>query len=284
MRIIDLAFNASLLFLTLGTHAQNNGTLHLADGSKYSVTNEITSTSSSEIMGQTMESNADVTTVYQIEVNHLNNQQYHMKNKIASIKMTMNSPAQNLTFDSQKKEDMDGPIGSAIKDFINQPQDVVMDRSGNVIPSEDSSQASDSSAQSASILKQLGDPKEQGYGATMAFLTVPKNVSIGSKWQDSTSAEGVTKVTLYEIKDLKGTLATIAITGKEDRDTKMEMQGMEINTKTKGQFTGEGTVELSTGVIKQNKMTESAEGTVSVMGQDIPTKIKVTSTTSVNPL
>ena len=284
MRIIDLAFNASLLFLTLGTHAQNNGTLHLADGSKYSVTNEITSTSSSEIMGQTMESNADVTTVYQIEVNHLNNQQYHMKNKIASIKMTMNSPAQNLTFDSQKKEDMDGPIGSAIKDFINQPQDVVMDRSGNVIPSEDSSQASDSSAQSASILKQLGDPKEQGYGATMAFLTVPKNVSIGSKWQDSTSAEGVTKVTLYEIKDLKGTLATIAITGKEDRDTKMEMQGMEINTKTKGQFTGEGTVELSTGVIKQNTMTESAEGTVSVMGQDIPTKIKVTSTTSVNPL
>ncbi|MDE3212760.1 MAG: hypothetical protein KGM98_05960, partial [Bacteroidota bacterium] len=246
--------------------------------------NKITSNSSSEVMGQTMESNADVTTVYHIEVQNQQNKQYHMKNSIASIKMTMTSPAQSVSFDSDKKDDLDGPIGSAVKPYINQPQDVVMDETGNLIQNTDSSQASDSASQSENLLKQLGDPKQQGYGASMAFMTVPKNASVGTKWQDSTSNEGVTKVTQYEIKDLSGTVATVSMTGTEDRDTKMEMQGMEISTKTKGQFTGTGTVELSTGVVKQNTFTENAEGTVSVMGQDIPTKIKVTSTTSVSPL
>ncbi len=284
MSVSKLSFLASFLIIATATQAQEHGTLNLANGTKYNVENKITSNSSSEVMGQTMESNADVTTVYHIEVQNQQNKQYHMKNSIASIKMTMTSPAQSVSFDSDKKDDLDGPIGSAVKPYINQPQDVVMDETGNLIQNTDSSQASDSASQSENLLKQLGDPKQQGYGASMAFMTVPKNASVGTKWQDSTSNEGVTKVTQYEIKDLSGTVATVSMTGTEDRDTKMEMQGMEISTKTKGQFTGTGTVELSTGVVKQNTFTENAEGTVSVMGQDIPTKIKVTSTTSVSPL
>ena len=43
---------------------------------------------------------------------------------------------------------------------------------------------------------------------------------------------------------------TISIAGTINSEVKMEMQGMEIKTKTKGKFTGEEIVNVNTGVIK----------------------------------
>jgi hypothetical protein len=56
---------------------------------------------------------------------------------------------------------------------------------------------------------------------------------------------------------------------------------MEIGTKTTGTFTGEQTVDVTTGVISKNNLTADAKGTISVMGQDIPTTVKATSVTTV---
>ena len=64
----------------------------------------------------------------------------------------------------------------------------------------------------------------------------------------------------------------------------MEMQGMEINTKTTGTFSGEQTADVNTGIINQNNLTADAKGTISVMGQEIPTTVKATSTTTVKTL
>jgi hypothetical protein len=130
----------------------------------------------------------------------------------------------------------------------------------------------------------MGDPEQQGYGAKMAFLPISKKVKAGTSWQDSTSAEGVTRVTNYLVKEIKGNTATISISGTENRDTKMEMQGMEINTKTTGKFAGEESVDINTGVILQNNTSADASGTINVMGQEIPTTIKATSVTTVKPI
>ena len=178
---------------------------------------------------------------------------------------------------------MDGEMGSTVKNYINQSKDVVMDKSGNVIVSKqtDTSTEKDAVTQTQMILKQMGDPEQQGYGAKMAFLPISKNARAGTSWKDSTSADGVTRVTNYSVKEIKGNTATISISGTENRDTKMEMQGMEINTKTTGKFTGEESVEINTGVILQNNTTADASGTISVMGQEIPTTIKATSVTTV---
>ncbi|MEO7121371.1 MAG: hypothetical protein ABIY62_09755, partial [Ginsengibacter sp.] len=88
-------------------------------------------------------------------------------------------------------------------------------------------------------------------------------------------------VSNYVIKEINGNDAVVGITGTENRDTKMEMQGMEIGTKTTGTFTGEQTVDLTTGVISKNNIAADAKGTISAMGQDIPTTIKVASVTTV---
>ena len=257
----------------------------LIKGQKYIVENKITTTSTSEMQGQSMETNADITSVYNIEVNEVKDNTYNMTNKIAAIKMNMSTMGQNINFDSDKKEDMDGEMGSNLKDYINHPYPVVMDLSGKVIVQDKKDSIQNSApSQTEMMLKQMGDPEAQGYGAVFAFLAISKKTQQGNSWQDSTSKDGVTKVTNYTIKDIKENIATITVSGTETRDTKIEMQGMEIGTKTNGKFSGEETVDINTGVILQNNTTMDASGNISVMGQEIPTKVKATSVTTVKPM
>jgi Family of unknown function (DUF6263) len=292
----NILFTISIVFAFTGTFAQNNGTVALNKGQKYTLQSKVTTSSSSEIQGQTMETNADITTVYDIEVTDIfkpagvKDSNYKMNNKISAIKMNMNSLGQNINFDSDKKEDMDGEIGSNIKGIINQPNNVVMDKSGNIIldaeasTKSDSSTANDATGQTEMILKQMGDPVQQGYGAKLAFMPISKKAKAGSSWQDSASADGVTRVTNYTIKEINGNIATITVSGTENRDTKVEMQQMEIETKTTGKFTGEQNVDITSGAILKNTISMDATGTLRVMGQDIPTTIKATTVNTVTPM
>jgi hypothetical protein len=173
-------------------------------------------------------------------------------------------------------------MGSNLKGIINEPNPVVMDKSGNIIVAKkDTSVQKPAASQTEMLLKQMGDPEQLGYGAKIAFIAVPQKAKVGTAWQDSISSDGVTRVTNYVIKEINGNDAVVGISGTENRDTKMEMQGMEIGTKTTGTFTGEQTVDVTTGVISKNNLTVDAKGTISVMGQDIPTTIKATSVTTV---
>ncbi len=257
----------------------------LVKGQKYAVENKINTASTSEMQGQSMETNADITSVYNIEVEDVKDNTYSMTNKIAAIKMNMSTMGQNINFDSDKKEDMDGEMGSNLKDYINHPNPVVMDLSGKVIVQDKKDSTKNSaSTPSEMMLKQMGDPEAQGYGAVFAFQAISKKAQPGNSWQDSTSKDGVTRVTNYTIKDIKKNIATVTVSGTETRDTKTEMQGMEIGTKTSGKFSGEETVDINTGVILQNNTTVNASGNITVMGQEIPTKVRATSVTNVKPL
>lgn len=107
MKKISLFIAASFVFMA-AAFAQNDGTLNLPKGQKYTVENKVTTKSTSEMSGQSMESTADITSVYAIEVKDLKDNNYNMTNSMSSIKMNMSSMGQNITFDSDKKEDMDG--------------------------------------------------------------------------------------------------------------------------------------------------------------------------------
>ncbi|MEO6220297.1 MAG: DUF6263 family protein, partial [Ginsengibacter sp.] len=176
--------------------AQDNNTINPDKGQRYLVENKLNTVSSSEMMGQTMESKANFTTTFNIEVKEVKDNNINFTNTITSLKMNVNAMGQDLSFDSDKKEDMDGDIGKNFKDVINQPKDVVMDNFGNVIITEkiDTLAENKSSGNPTEmIMKQMGgDPAEQGYGAKMAFHAIPKNAKKGSTWTDSSSSKGTT--------------------------------------------------------------------------------------------
>jgi hypothetical protein len=258
--------------------AQSNASLNLKKGQKYVVENKVTTKSSTEMQGQQMEANIDATTLYNIEVKDAVANNYNLTNTITNLKMNMSQMGQEMTFDSDKKDDLNGPIGTAMKDFINQPKAVVIDKSGKVIGEKKDEKKDEPTSMMA---KQLGNFEATGFGADMAFEALPQNAKVGSAWTNKTDVDGISKTTNYTVKSINGKLATIGLEGTLATDTKMEMQGMEITTKTTGTFTGEEIVDMTTGVVQSNNLTTDAKGIVGVMGQELPTSSKVVSATTV---
>jgi len=262
------------------------GTIRLQKGQHFIVDNQLVTASTSELQGQSMETNARVTTRYDLAVNDATGDRYKMTNRITSIKMTMSAMGQDMNFDSGNKDDMNGQIGSSVKPFIDTPQVVNMDNRGNLIM--DSTASADSASQKSvdpatAMLRQLGDPATQGYGAKFAFLYFPKGIAAGTSWQDSVTSGGTTTVTHFSIQGLQGDTATVATSGTDRRETKTAMQGMEIQTKTSGSFSGVQSVNIRTGVIGKSTSTLTEKGTISVMGQEIPTTVTVTTTNIITP-
>jgi hypothetical protein len=263
---------------SMALFAQSNGSLNLKKGQKYVVENKVTTKSSTEMQGQQMEANIDATTLYNIEVKDAVANNYNLTNTITNLKMNMSQMGQEMTFDSDKKDDLNGPIGTAMKDFINQPKAVVIDKSGKVIGEKKDEKKDEPTSMMA---KQLGNFEATGFGADMAFEALPQNAKVGSAWTNKTDVDGISKTTNYTVKSINGKLATIGLEGTLATDTKMEMQGMEITTKTTGTFTGEEIVDITTGVVQSNNLTTDAKGIVGVMGQELPTSSKVVSATTV---
>ena len=270
-------FTIAVTFISMGLFAQDNRSLNLKKGQKYVVENKISTKSSTEMQGQSMEANADITSTYNIEVKEVVADNYNLTNTVTAVKMNMTQMGQEMNFDSEKKEDIDGPIGSALKDYIKQPKEVVIDKSGKII-----SQKTDEKADSTNMIaKQLGNFEATGYGADMAFESLPPNAKAGSTWTSKKDNAGISKTTNYTVKSINGNLATLSLSGDITSDTKMENQGMEITTKTTGKFSGEEIVDITTGVIQSNTSTVDASGIIGVMGQELPTSSKITSTTTV---
>ncbi len=270
-------FLISIVCFSTASIAQTNGTLKLTTGKTYQVENKIETTSSTEVQGQSMESKANVTSTYKIEVKDKTSENYSLTNTLSHIVMDMSMMAQQINFDSDKKEDMNGDMGTALKDYINQPKDLQIDNSGKII----SADSTDTSA--TGIAKRLNF-EQTGYGTQLAFLALPANPKVGSTWTDSSSTDGISRTTDYTIKDISGGIADISFTGKVATDATMQQNGMEISTKTTGKVSGEEKVDVKTGVIQSSTSTGDASGTVTAMGQDFPTSAKVTSTTTVKEL
>ena len=271
-----MLLSAAICFTTV-TMAQSNGTLNLAKGQKYVVENKVSTTSSTQMQGQSMDTKADIASVYNIEVKNKTDNSFNLSNTVTNLKMSMSMMGNNINFDSDSSDDMNGQIGSSLKDYINQPKDVEIDKSGNII-----TKASADTSESE-IAKQLGFDAS-GYGAQVAFLALPHNSKAGTTWSDKIDNDGISRSTNYVIKDISGGIATVSFSGTATTNKTIQQQGMEIGTKTTGKFSGEEKVDTKTGVVQTNTSTTEASGTVTAMGQDFPTTTKITSTTTVKTL
>lgn len=273
MKKITLFLAAALCIAT--TYAQNS--LNLQKGQKYLVENKVTTVSNTEVQGQNMETNVNVTTNYHVEVTDVTPTTIMLNNTVSKMLMTMNMMGQDMNFDSEKKEDLDGPIGSSLKDVIMKPVSVTLEKSGKVVPAKKDTAKKDMSP----MAMQFGDFEAQGYGSELTFLPLPANLKAGSTWTANSTSGSTKKTTNYMVKSITGNMATLAIDGTMDVTMEMEQQGMQMTTKTKGKFTGSEIVDTKTGVIQSNTTTVSTDGTIEVMGQEIPTSAKTTSTTTV---
>ena len=279
-------FLSAFLLLSIAVFCQHPGTLVLAKGQKYLVENKFSAVTSQEITGQSMESKADIFTSNNFEVSDIKDGNYNLTNTITKITAVLSAMGQDMSFDSDKKEDMNGEMGNGMKDIINQPKNVVVDKKGNIVVMKSDTLKKDSSTAMMSMMlgQFMGDPEETGYGLKEAFIIIPSKVKPGFSWTDSSSVKGVKKTTIYTVKEINGSEATIDISGTVNMDTNTQMGGMDVTNKSNGIMTGEEIVDVKTGIVKQKTTNLESSGSVQTMGMDIPMKTKFTAVSTVKSI
>ena len=272
----------SLLFFAsvISASAFSQGQINLTKGQQYQVDSKISIQSSTEVQGQTMETNNDASTVYTIDVKDVTPAGYSLSNVLKSMKSSVSQMGQEQTFDSEKKDDMDGPVGKALSGSIMVPMAVMISKQGVTIPSKMDKKVEDKSM----IGRSIAAFEESGYGSQLAFLAVPANAKVGDTWSATHDTKDVKTTTNYIVKEINGDILTLAVSGTTQNDVTMENNGMELEVKTAGKFTGEEKVNSKTGVIQSSNTVTDASGTVGAMGQEFPSTTKITTATTVKML
>ena len=272
----------SLLFFAsvITASAFSQGQINLTKGQQYQVDSKVVTASSTEVQGQTMETNVDAASIFNIEVKDVTDAGYSLSNTLKSLKSSTSQMGQEMTFDSEKKEDMEGPVGTALASSIHVPMPVMITKKGDVVPDKNAKKSDDKSM----ITRSIATYEATGYGSQMAFLAIPANAKVGDTWSANHDTKDSKMTTNYTIKEINGDVVTLSLAGTTSNDVTMENNGMELEIKTSGKFTGEQKVNSKTGVVQSSTTVTDASGTVGAMGQEFPSTTKVTTTTTVKML
>ena len=275
MKKIALCVSALILLVT--SFAQSSGKIVLNKGQKFIQETSGNVLITQEMMGQSMESKIDIKSANTIEVADVKDTSYSLITTVTKMKMNMSAMGQDMSYDSDKK-DNDSTIGKSMEKILNNPKNVEISKTGKVINKEESEKKdteADANMMTGMIDNLLNN--SSGEASTLMFQVIPEKAKVGYSWGDSVNNDELKSNTTYTIKELKGNDATVTVKGSMQVSKKAQAQNMEFTSNSTGGFTGELVIDTKTGVVKQRNTTLETTGSVEAMGQQIPMKTKVTS-------
>ncbi|MDO9373819.1 MAG: DUF6263 family protein [Bacteroidota bacterium] len=283
---LTLAATAAL-FIGSSSFAQTtSGKLGLTKGQKLQVDNSIKSVISQEMAGQSIEISVDANLVHQLEVKDKKDKSYVVASTLKKLSTNGNAMGNSLSFDSDKKEDLESETGKALKDRLNVAQDIELADDAKVINGVKPS--TDKPASGGQLLDMInnvtGAGNDNSNGANAAFEVMPAGKKVGDTWSDSSITEEIKTYRNYTLKEIKGDVATVSLTGKQITNKKVEQQGMQITVNMEGKLSGEGFVDMKTGILKERTILLDGTGNIEVMEQSMPMSTKVTTKTTVKSI
>jgi Family of unknown function (DUF6263) len=228
---------------------------------------------SMEVMGQTMDNVSTLTS--NVEVKEVTDSSYIFSNTVKHITMKINGMGQDISFDSDKKDDMDGQLGQALKGQVGAMQEIQVTKQGKIAGTK---QAEDKKAgpDMASMMSMSGDlTKGQPYPILIQLPS--KTVKPGDTWTDSSGTPATIKtVTIYTLKSIGADAVLVSFTGTLAKTGTIEQNGMEMQMDMTGTVKGEATYETGSGLLKTNNSTSDIKGTLGIMGQNAPIAATIT--------
>ncbi|MEP6597549.1 MAG: DUF6263 family protein, partial [Ginsengibacter sp.] len=203
MKKITLCIFA-LLFVAGISLAQSPGKIVLNKGQKFMQETSGNVIINQEAMGQSMESKIDINSTNTIEVKDVKDTSYSLTNTIVKMKMNMSAMGQDMSYDSDKK-DNDSTISKSMDKILNKPKDVDINNTGKVInklTAEKKETDPNADMMTGMLESVLGNSSDDA--SALAFQVIPLNAKVGYSWSDSAVKEGSKLNTIYTIKELKG--------------------------------------------------------------------------------
>jgi Family of unknown function (DUF6263) len=201
----------------IGVNAQK---IAVSKGQKLESVVKLKMTMTMEMMGQSMDNSSDVATTSELEVKDVNKDGFQFGNTIKRMTVQSSMMGQDVNFDSDKKEDMDGQMGQVLKDKIGKAEVVNIDKQGKVTEIEgDTSTSAGGMGDMMSMTAKL--TKGQPY--PMLIQLPAKPIKKGDSWTDSSGTlSGMKTVTVYTLKEINGGDYIVSFTGTLARSGTMQ--------------------------------------------------------------
>ena len=279
-------FLAALLCNTILLSAQTvSRKVGLAKGQQLEQQSHVKMNMTQEAMGQSIEikMESDITNVVEVKDAASNN--FEVASTVKKILMSMNAMGQDMKFDSDKKEDMDGQLGQAFKGKIGVPREFTVNGEGVITTIKNKPEKTEDPGgmMGGMMSGALGNGEEKEGAAFNSLANIPaKGVKVGESWNDSTSDDNGKTLTTYTLKEVSGGNGLVTLSSNMAISREMEQQGMAVQMDMKGTTTGEYTFEIATGIIKSRKATTKSTGTIEVAGQSVPVNMETTVESTVN--
>ena len=282
--------SALALTLTLGLAAQSyTPAVKLEAGKQYTVTTITKSNMTQEAMGQTMEIPIDATNKATLTIKELSNKGYESTYITDRVQFAANMMGQDMNYDSDKKDDKDGPMGKTMNKLVGKETSFVVNGAGNIIKETIVKQTQEKSDEEGPDMMtgMMGIGMSEASTCPVFNLFVNNTeLKIGDSFIDSSTVndkDGSTKTsTTYILKEIKNGKSIFTLNGQVAISKKMEMQGMEMTTTTASKSTGDMIVDVATGLLVSKSIVTETTGNVDVQGMSIPITGKTTSIITVS--
>ncbi|MBC7508030.1 MAG: hypothetical protein H7320_04665 [Ferruginibacter sp.] len=260
------------------------GKIVVKKGQHFVVESSTDGTVKQEMMGQSMEMKISSATKLSAEIKDSKDNKYTITQMVTAMKSSFSGMGQEKTFDSDKKEDMDGEAGAVYKDKFNVPKDVIITNEGKSIAGADTTKKNSKPDDNpmAAIMDLMGGGQDNV--TTVLFLVIPGGKKAGDTWQDSSVNEGVKMKRTYTLNAIANKEAAVSINAVVDINKTMQVQGMDMNAVMTSKIISTVLVDVLSNIQKENKSTMEIIGTIDVMGQSVPITAKGSSLTSVKAM
>ena len=278
------------LTLTLGLAAQSyTPAVKLEAGKQYTVTTITKSNMTQEAMGQTMEIPIDATNKATLTIKAASDKGYESTYITDRVQFAANMMGQDMNYDSDKKDDKDGPMGKTMNKLVGKETSFVVNGAGNIIKETIVKQTQEKSDEEGPDMMtgMMGMGMSEASTCPVFNLFVNNTeLKIGDSFVDSSTVndkDGSTKTsTTYILKEIKDGKSIFTLNGQVAISKKMEMQGMEMTTTTASKSTGDMIVDVATGLLNSKSIVTETTGSVDVQGMSIPITGKTTTTITVS--
>jgi hypothetical protein len=272
----------SLLFLTFAasitSFAQTNKIV-LNKNQQVKFTSAVKGNVTQEMMGQSMDMLMDITTDRNITVKEVAEKDYQLDAVTTRIKMNMNMMGQDMNFDSNNKEDMAGQMKEAGKD-VNVVKPLVLSTDGKCKLIEKASPEKTETNPMSGMMQQIMGGGADEVITESYFMVIPQGKKAGDKWEDSVVAGTSKTYWTYNWESTNANVAIIKAIAKATISTSMNMQGMDMVMNMTNDVTEDRKVNLTNGIITSKTSIVKVNGTMEVMGQNVPVTGTMTTTTT----
>lgn len=269
---VSFQFLVCTFFLTCTASAQS---ISLSKGQKLVVHSNTSLTLVQELMNQQMSMSTDTRDTRELTVDSVQNPLYKLSVRTTKLKATSSAMGQDFQYDSEDTSTAHSRFGEVLSQQLKKLTLLTVDASGRVtITSTGNTEEEDN------MIRAVGSDPEQEY----RLLFLPANgrtLKTGEKWKDSTTREGVSTITNYEVKSVNKDTVMLEMIAETTIHKTVAPQGVEVTINMTLHSMINAGYAPATGLLQQYVMNTNGDGTADAMGQQIPMKLTMGRTTTV---